>query len=214
MAKAISLLFFCFISISCYATSCEKINNRQPIFDKYINTIGDSITWQGDGQYFRCLMRDNGLAYEFIGNYVDRFLFNHDGEGGNTTAQLIQRLQTIPISDAYFLLIGINDILQNVPTTTTFNNIVIISNALNQKNKYANIYISTLLPTIYKQNSDVQKLNKILLQARNLCDKCKVIDVGGQFYKLQDWPSYLIEGIHPNIEGYKQLSKFVVESIQ
>ncbi len=202
------------INFNCNATSCVETTTNQSNFEKNIDTIGDSLTWQGDGQYLRCLMRDYGLAYDFIGNHSDKFSFLHDGEGGNTTQQVIQRLNSIPVADNYFVLIGINDVLQGVPLQTTLNNIKKISSALHQKNKFARIYISTLLPIIYHQNLEVQKLNALLLNANTLCDTCEVIDVGGQFYQLENWQSYLIEGIHPNLKGYNALAKIIVSYIK
>ena len=196
-------------SFNVEATNCIENTNSNIPYYKNMDTIGDSITWQGEGQYFRCLLRDYGLQYNFVGNNVDRFSFKHDGEGGNTSAQVIKRLNTIPVSDVYFLLIGINDILQNVPINITLNNIKKIGNSLYEKNNNARIYISTLLPIAYKQNTQVQKLNNLLLSSNFMCTNCVVIDVGGDFYRLGNWSSFLIEGIHPNLNGYNALSKII-----
>lgn len=212
MIKFFTPLFLLFTSYS-FSTSCEIIANRHIVFNKTLSTVGDSITWQGDGQYLRCLMRDNGLSYEFAGTHTDQFYFQHEGEGGNTTLQVLDRINQIPVADAYFLLIGINDVLQNVPEHVIVSNIITISNKLYEKNNNAKIYISTLLPIIYQQNIQVQNVNRLLLSNIKICKSCSIINIGGQFYNLQNWQSYLIEGIHPNIEGYKRLSKFIAIAI-
>ena len=213
MNKILSIFLFA-LSLNCFSTSCEPNLNRPILFNKTISTIGDSITWQGEAQYFRCLMRDNGLQYEFVGTHTDPFYFQHEGEGGNTTLQILERINQIPVADAYFLLIGINDILQNVPESVIVSNIITISNSLYQKNNNAKIYISTLLPINYPQNNKVQKVNLLLLSKSKICPTCTIIDIGNQMYHQSNWPSYFIEGIHPNKNGYEFLSKTIVPYIK
>ncbi|STX30168.1 GDSL-like Lipase/Acylhydrolase [Legionella beliardensis] len=183
---------------------------RKPKFKQTIDTIGDSITWVRDGRYLRCLLRDQGLRYDFKGSHTDTFGFEHDGEGGDTTQAVLNRINKIPTTDAYFLLIGTND--RTAPENTA-TNIIKIAKQLSAKNSKATIYISTLLPrndTYLERNLAT---NKLLLQTKSICPNCKVIDVGGELYALKNWQQYFPDQIHPNYKGYVELTKIITKQM-
>ncbi|MGQ3889198.1 SGNH/GDSL hydrolase family protein [Legionella sp. CNM-1927-20] len=184
---------------------------HKPQFKQTFDTIGDSITWGGHGQFLRCLLRDQGLPYDFEGSHVDPFGFGHDGEGGDTTQAVLARINKIPVTDAYFLLIGTND---RTLHQDTVNNIVQIANQLYAKNNKATIYISTLLPRADAYFERNQAVNKLLLQTNSICPSCKIIDVGGAFYALKDWQRYFPDKLHPNYEGYVELAKIITRFIK
>ncbi|WP_419419670.1 SGNH/GDSL hydrolase family protein [Legionella sp. D16C41] len=183
---------------------------RKPKFKHTLDTIGDSITWVGNGKYLRCLLRDQGLAYDFKGSHIDPFGFGHDAEGGDTTENVLARINKIPTTDAYFLLIGTND---RVAPEMTVNNILQIAKQLSAKNKQAKIYISTLLPRNDDYTDHSQAVNKLLLQTKNICPNCVLVDVGGDFYALKNWQQYLPDNLHPSFEGYVALSKLINNAI-
>ncbi len=179
---------------------------RKPPFKKTFDTIGDSITWGGYGQFLRCLLKDQGLPYDFNGSHVDSFGLGHDGEGGDTTQNVLARINKIPATDVYFLLIGTND---RILPQDTVNNIVQIAKQLYAKNNKATIYISTLLPRADLFLGRNQMVNGLLLQTGSICPRCKVIDVGGAFYALKGWQKYFPDKLHPNYEGYVELAKII-----
>lgn len=182
-------------------------STQNPVFYRYIDTIGDSITWWQQGRFFRCLMRDSGLHYDFKGTQTDVFGFNHDGEGGDTTTDVLARMASIPVSDAYFVLIGTND---HTTAAATATNIATISTQLSVKNPCAKIYISTLLPRNDTYNTLNQSINALLLSHGSFCNNCTVIDTGGYLYSQSNWATYLdAGGIHPTYAGYQLLAAYL-----
>ncbi len=186
-------------------------NTKAPIFGRTIDTVGDSITWWHWGRYLRCLMRDKGLRYDFNGNNTDVFGLNHDGNGGDKTTDVLAKMPSIPVSDAYFVLIGTND---KTTDMQVFNNIVEISQKLHEKNSQAKIYISTLLPRRDHFNTLNQSVNNKLRSFNGWCSKCMLIDLGGKSFETADWTSYLTpDGLHPNYSGYQFIADYITEII-
>lgn len=203
-------LFFVLLIYSgfSFATFCDS-SPKPPIYYKTLDTIGDSITWAHYGEKFRCKMMDQGLHFDFVGYFIDPYGYHHDGHGSDTSLTVIERMNNIPISDYYFLLIGSNDHLE---AQQTVDNIIKITHLLKLKNNNAIIYISTLIP----KTDSFQPLN---LQINNLlkntyfCDQCSVIDVGGYFESLPNWQNLLYDGIHPNEDGYNYMVEYIVPII-
>src|SRR5699024_10965573 len=74
-----------------------------------IAIVGDSITWTNNGEAFRFKLAYHDPNLNFIGTHTDTFGFGHEGEGGNTTLDVINRLPRIIASDNYLVHIGTND---------------------------------------------------------------------------------------------------------
>lgn len=184
---------------------------RQPIFERTLDTVGDSITWWYQGRFFRCLMRDKGLDYDFVGSHTDIFGFGHDGEGGNTSKQLLGRINSIPAADAYLLLIGTND---RISPLESVDNIVEIARELRAKKSSTKVYISTLLPRVDEYNKRNQEINILLRDYGFMCDSCVLIDIGEAFYALPNWQNYLSDGLHPNFEGYTKITEITVKYLK
>lgn len=186
-------------------------NDRKSVFGRTLDTIGDSITWWQYGRYLRCLMRDSGLKYDFSGNNYDVFGFQHDGNGGAKTTNVLANMSSIPVSDSYFVLIGTND---QTTAIDTFNNIVEISQELHNKNACAKIYISTLLPRNDAFNGLNQSINTLLKDYTGWCSKCNLVDLGGYIYGISNWQSYFMaDGLHPNYAGYQIISSYLSSAI-
>ena len=183
---------------------------RKLIYGRTLDTIGDSITWWQQGRFFRCLMRDAGLMYDFRGSHYDVFGFGHDGLGGNTSQNVLDRMNEIPVQDAYFLLIGTND---RIEPQETVNNIIQIVLQLKEKSPCAKVYFSTLLPRNDGFNARNQSINSLLRALPAVCDKCKLIDTGNYFYTLPSWQSYLADGLHPTYIGYQKIASYVTPLI-
>lgn len=177
-----------------------------------LNTVGDSITWWQHGEHFRCRLADAGLELRFVGSRTDSFGYGHDGEGGNTTRDVLKRINHIAPSAHYFLLIGTNDRFR---TDETIKNIIRIAHRLNAKQN-STVFISTLLPRTDEFNARNETVNVGLKQALASCTHCKnmvLIDTNAAFQSHPEWPSLLADGLHPNEEGYAFLAKYVAESI-
>ena len=71
--------------------------------------VGDSITWAGDGDLWRAYLLEEIPALAFVGTHSARLGYSHAGEGGNSTSQVLARLEDIPDCPNYHLMIGIND---------------------------------------------------------------------------------------------------------
>lgn len=189
----------------------EYKTESNPIFGRSLATIGDSITHWEYGRYMRCLMRDAGLAYDFTGEFTDIFGYGHEGAGGNNTQHILNRMDSIVVADTYFILIGTND---RIAPLQTVSNIESIAQQLKMKNPYSKVYISTLLPRKDIYNSNVQEINELLLNSPDFCDNCIVIDVGGRFEALPNWPSLLMDSIHLNYNGYVALAAIINSLIE
>lgn len=197
-----------------YASTCIYSEpESKNIFGTTIVTIGDSITWAGFGNWLRCKLRDKGLQYDFDGTKTDIFGFRHEGEGGDKTTDVLNRMDGIPKADAYFLLIGTNDI--DMQYNETVSNIIHIALGLRQKNNFSVIYISTLLPRDDKYNERNESINNMLLsfQDQHLWFRnCYVLDAGANFSSL-DWKKYMSDSVHPNEEGYDAYTGLIMESL-
>ena len=74
--------------------------------------IGDSVTWAGEGDFFRHFLLREIPELAFIGTHTAALGYSHAGEGGNTTSQILDRIQDpirVPDAPYYHLLAGIND---------------------------------------------------------------------------------------------------------
>lgn len=186
------------------------ITERKLIFGRTLDTIGDSITWWQQGRFLRCLMRDSGLMYDFRGGHYDVFGFGHDGLGGNTSQNVLDRMGDIPVEDAYFLLIGTND---RIDPQDTVNNIKEIVLKLKTKNPCSKVYFSTLLPRVDEYNTRNQAVNVLLRALLPICDQCILIDTGNYFYGLTNWQNYLADGLHPTYAGYQKIAAYLAPLI-
>ncbi len=71
--------------------------------------IGDSITWAGQGDWWRRHLIERVPTLAFVGTHSARFGYSHAGEGGDSTTRVLRRLPDIPDCANYHLMIGIND---------------------------------------------------------------------------------------------------------
>ena len=58
--------------------------------------IGDSITWAGNGDYWRKYMIERIPSLAFIGTHTAVLGYSHAGEGGNSTEAVLKRMKDIP----------------------------------------------------------------------------------------------------------------------
>lgn len=169
--------------------------------------IGDSITWWQRGEYFRCRLDKIGFSRKFIGSRTDIFGYGHEGEGDDNTNNVLERIDHIVDSEAYFLLIGTND--RDAPLKT-YQNILKITSLLAKRETTKVVYISTLLPRNDEFNNRNNEINKLLRAGNYFHVKIKLIDLGARFETYENWETLLADGLHPNDAGYQ----FLVEEIK
>ena len=74
--------------------------------------IGDSITWAEKGDCWRASLLAHVPELAFVGTHTGRLGYSHAGEGGNSTPNVLARLEDrsrVPDCPYYHLMIGIND---------------------------------------------------------------------------------------------------------
>lgn len=184
--------------------------SKTPVFNKTLCTVGDSLTWYNFGQYYRTLLLEHGLQYDFVGNHTDIFGYQHSAEGGDGTASVLNRMDKIPFADNYLLLIGLNDRVIYTPQDC-FNNILRIVSQLEARGKKVNV--CTLLPvTIPEAISHVTAVN-CLLRAHAWRSTTNLIDTNLYLTSITSWASMIPDGGHPNLDGYQILSEYVAQNI-
>lgn len=183
-----------------------------------LSMVGDSITWWQQGEYFRCLLVDNGLKYRFAGSRTDVFGYAHEGEGGNNTEQVLARMNGISPSGAYFLLVGTND---RASPLHTVSNILTIAQLLKEKAATGNgvkVFISTLLPRTDQFKERNVKVNVFLRESIRTCGascaQIKLVDLESGFLSNKAWETLLSsDGLHPNKDGYRFLSELLAREL-
>lgn len=183
-------------------------------YNKTMATIGDSITWSMFGKYLRCQLTNKGINCDFVGTKTDACGFAHEGEGGNTTVDVYNRVDAIPQADTYFILLGTNDVLINYTPLQTVGDLMVIARKLLTKYPNSKVYISTLLPrysTYLQRNLDINTI----LKSCNWGNGIEIVDLGGYFYSQSNWQSLLQPDVlHPNLAGYNVITDYLVSHIQ
>ncbi len=114
--------------------------------------IGDSITWAMEGDCWRSLLIKKLPRLAFVGTHTAKFGFSHAGEGGNSTGQVVGRLDAIPDCPYYSVLIGTNDNsikdenLVAERAGQTAGNIEKIVNGLLAKKGVRKVFLGSILP--------------------------------------------------------------------
>lgn len=184
---------------------------RKPIHNKKMAMVGDSLIASRDARFLRCLLLEQGMPYDFVGEKTDVFGYGNDGLGGDNSKHTISRLDKVPLADAYFVLVGTNDIYFSA--IETVNNLMVIANKIHEKNSNALVYISTLLPRHKSQMDRVLAINGIL-KSNKWGDNIKILDIGGDLSSIQNWERFFHDDyLHPNFEGYQLIAEAIIRNI-
>lgn len=180
------------------------------------STVGDSMTWYGDAQSFRCMLAASLPEYRFIGSRTDSFGYGHDGHGGDNTGEVIARMTIIPVSDIYLLLVGSND--GGFIPSDTAKNIKKIVDGFLLKNSAAHVYVSTLPPRGDQYSAITLQRNDAIrawYATYTLKSHVTLIDTDEAFRSIPNpIPRFISnDGIHPNYNGYELLTKIVSEAV-
>lgn len=181
-----------------------------------VSTIGDSMTWFGDAQSLRCRLAAYLPGHSFIGSRTDSYGFGHDGHGGDNTADILARINAVPVSDIYILMAGSND--GGYTPEETAQNIETITDRLLDKNGNAKIYVNTLPPRGDQyadlaplRNAAIRNWYSLSMKKNNII----LIDTDMAMNAIPGAMSRFISAdkIHPSKEGYDFITKFESSAI-
>lgn len=199
--------------------------------------IGDSVTWAGDGDFFRKYLLEHIPNLAFIGTHTAKLGFSHAGEGGNTTRSVLSRIddpERIPNAPFYHLLIGINDSaaakkeadLNTVPAGTSARIVQIVQKLLDRPDT-RKVFLASILPSPFDPKTGESTFRDKAGSRTNsiLRRDFKSLFPDGRVVWLEyekplrnmgaDWknPKYL-NGCHPTEEGYKILAAIAAPLLQ
>ncbi|WP_121666123.1 SGNH/GDSL hydrolase family protein [Mesonia aquimarina] len=178
-------------------------------------TIGDSQTWWSKSSLLRKKMNDIYPDLYFTGSNTDIYGFPHEGEGGNDTKKVLERMGKIPEADFYTLLIGTNDWKNDIYKSTE--NIKEIINYLLKKYPSSKIIYLSPLPTINGERdrfNQALKLNVMKFAERN--PKILSFSLGEKMRENKNWATdyFKEDGLHPNEEGVKFMAENITSFIK
>lgn len=176
---------------------------------KDVTIVGDSITWWSNGQYLRRLLHQKNSSLNFTGSRTDVFGYGHEGEGGDNSQEIINRIDGIVVSDVYILMVGTNDRYKDV--SDTVENIQEIVRGLMEKSSESIVYVATILPRNDSQDLAVVEINNLIREwfVFNQDQRVRMLDLGMGFRELEGWQDLLPDGLHPSLDGYRDLSQLM-----
>ena len=191
--------------------------------------VGDSVSWAEDGDYFRRELLELLPQLAFAGSHSALLGYAHAGEGGDSTVQLLRRLddpERVPPAAYYHLLIGINDCSaaksdDQSPRTAmeTAARIIEIVERLLKKQCTCKVFVGSLLPSPFDMltgESTVRERTGALVNEylRKLLpehpERRRIVWIEYEQplrRELAEWkkPENL-RGAHPTAQGYKRLA--------
>jgi hypothetical protein len=185
--------------------------------------IGDSITWAGDGDYWRQDLLELLPNLAFVGTHTAVLGYSHAGEGGNGTGQVLARLKDIPDYPYYHLLIGTNNTgvrdasLSEKAADATADSIIKIVQGLLEKPSVRKVFLASILPCFTDNplrdstNSRCNALLKEKLAANPLGPKVVWIEYEAPIRAIPNWEPLI--KLHPTKEGYRIIAKMTAEAI-
>jgi lysophospholipase L1-like esterase len=162
--------------------------------------LGDSITDQG--------MWDEWFPHQSIANR---------GIGGDVSAQLLARLNSVPLSDAtrhVFLLIGTNDLAQGVPIEQITSNIRALLDQVHQRAPQAQVLIQSVMPRKASYRRRIIELNDQLRQL-TIVPYTDYIDLWPDLATPEGSlrPEFTVDQLHLNGRGYQAWVAVLQEAI-
>ena len=171
----------------------------------------------------------------FEGYNVDEYFYNNkvvnSGISGNTTEDLLDRMKDGVFSynpTKVHILIGVNDLKENVNEDKIINNILKIINEIKTERKNASIYIHSLYPvnekkideanSSFKGNVNISKIKKLNKKLETTCLEKNITYINVYNSLLNEdgelKESYTIDGVHLNDLGYYRVTKVIEKYIK
>lgn len=187
--------------------------------------IGDSITWSGDGDYWRQYLLTHLPNLAFVGAHSAVLGYSHAGEGGNRTTQVLARLAAIPDCPYYHLLIGTNDDasakaeadVEQVAAGTA-ERIVQIVTGLLAKPSVQRVFLASVLPCETdnpfrdQANAAVNALLRPKLAEAFPGGKVVWVEYEQPLRATPGWGPLI--RLHPTKEGYQLLARLLAEALR
>lgn len=129
------------------------------------------------------------------------------GIGGNTTQDVLDRLETITEGrpQKIFLEIGLNDLSNNLSPNKAFNNFSLICSRIKKETPETTLYVQSITPTGQGQKGLNPKINQYNSLVYKYCSENNItyINIHHHFLKNQELnKAYTIDGVHLNSKGY------------
>lgn len=186
--------------------------------------VGDSITWWGDGDYWREYLLAEVPQLAFVGTYTGKLGYSHAGEGGNSTGNVLARLDAIPACPYYSLLIGTNN--NNVGTEKdiqprarqTSERIERIVSGLLNKPGVHNVFLGSILPCKTdnplrdRTNAATNALLRESMASMSAKGRVVWVEYEKPIRALPGWEPII--RLHPTEEGYKVLARILGETMR
>jgi hypothetical protein len=188
--------------------------------------IGDSITWAENGDYWRKHLIGELPRLAFKGTHSGCLGYSHEGEGGNTTSLVLERIHRIPECPYYHLHIGTNDnnILGDLrqeqidaQAGEVAARIIRIVEMLLDKNGTMKVFLGTIMPCFTDNpnrdiiNSRVNDFLRLEAEKDYLKSKVVLIDYEKYLRTIPDWEPLIL--LHPTIPGYETIAKITADAI-
>lgn len=186
--------------------------------------IGDSITWAGEGDYWRQYLLELLPNLAFVGTHSAVLGYSHAGEGGNTTSAVLARLDQIPDCAYYHLLIGTNDGAGQTPAeqerlaTATAERIARIVNGLLAKPSVRKVFLASLLPCETDNpcrdltNARVNALLRPKVNELWPAGRVVWVEYERPLRALPNWGPMI--RLHPTKEGYKVVARITADALR
>jgi lysophospholipase L1-like esterase len=186
--------------------------------------IGDSITWAWNGDYWRQYLLEQIPTLAFVGTHSAALGYSHAGEGGNTTEQVLRRLDDIPDSPFYHLLIGTNDgsdadtALRQAKAQGCADRIVMIVRGLLLKPGVQKVFLGSILPCQTDnplRDQTNSKVNAILRpHISTLFPDGNVVWVEYEYpiRTIRNWEPLIL--LHPTKTGYHLLATILAQTLR
>lgn len=185
--------------------------------------VGDSITWAGDGDYWRKYLLEDLPALAFVGTHSGKLGFSHAGEGGNSTGAVLKRMHDIPDCPQYALEIGTNnnnvkdEALVEGRAAKTAHQIEQIVKGLLAKPSVRRVFLGSVLPCQTKNplrdrtNSATNVVLRRKMESSLRSDKIVWVEYEKPIRATPNWGPMI--RLHPTKAGYKLLAKILADAI-
>ena len=186
--------------------------------------IGDSITWAGNGDYWRKYMIERIPSLAFIGTHTAVLGYSHAGEGGNSTEAVLKRMKDIPDCPYYSLHIGTNnnsikneaDLQKRAEYTAGKIQEIVLE--LLKKQGVKKVFLSSIFPCQTDnplRDKTNAATNVILREKMNNGafpkDKVVWVEYEKPIRAIENWGPLI--KLHPTIEGYKIPAKILTDKL-
>ncbi|MFL2105162.1 GDSL-type esterase/lipase family protein [Desemzia sp. FAM 23991] len=195
-----------------FANGPSKVSADQPDVDPIVEIKQDNFEL-GDKQSKEVVFAgDSQTDYFEWSEYFSEVSVANRGISGDTSEGLLKRINQVTKLNPkkVFLLIGINDIQQDIPVETIVKNYINIIKSIKEAKTETQVYVQSVFPVAgdlyennqYKRsesiNEAVAELNKRLAQLEGVT----FINIADQFgNELAE--EYTVDGLHLSKEGYE-----------